>query len=366
MLSRSLKTAKINVLRAMRYSALDRRVLNSKWRQRRLAVLCFHGVSTADEHECFPNFFITQEILRQKLRLIQQLDMTVLRLSEAVERLKTGTLPKRSVVITIDDGFYGAYAKGAPVIAEFGYPATIYQTTHYVNYNRPVFDNMCSYLLWKGIGSELRWDGVLDSPVRLDSSTRFSTMEKIAQHALTRRLTSVQKDELLAELAAKLGIDYDALCRKRMFHLVNPDEIRSWDNVEFELHTHRHRVARNKALFTEQLVRNARELQRITGRESRHFAYPGGAYLPEFPAWLRELGLKSATTCVSGMATAGSDPFLLPRIMDTSGLSIEELGGWLSGAAALLPVRSYPLDTSQLLQEEHVEPYVGPASNGVQ
>ena len=342
-----LKAAKVAALSFARHAGIDRAILRSAWRRHRLPILCFHGVSTEDEHECFPGFFIPQEMFRRKLALIRELDVTVLPLEEAIDRLASGTLPRRSAVLTIDDGFYAAYAKGAGLLAEFGCPATVYMTTHYVRHSRPVFDNMCVYLLWKASGSELRWNAIFPQPTILDCAGRNYAERVIREHALREQLSSHEKDRLLAELASRLGIDYDALCRRRLFHLINADEMRSWTGVRFELHTHRHRVSRDRARFRELVLRNAAELRHITGYESQHFAYPGGVYLPEHVDWLRELGIKSATTCVAGLATAKSSRWMLPRAMDTAHLSIQELGSWLTGVAGLLPVRSYPLDTSQ-------------------
>ena len=347
-----LKLTKATAMRVLRGAAVDRRMLESTWRQRRLAILCFHGVSTADEHECFPTFFTTPQRFREKLELIRRLELTVLPLNEAVNRLATSTLPKRSVVITLDDGFHGAYSQGAPVLNEFGYPATVYMTTHYVLHDRPVFDNMCRYLLWKGSGRQLKWTDILPAPIILNRDTNPIVIRAIEDYANGRRLNSFDKDYLLGALAEKIGIDYQQLRRQRLFHLVNADEMRSWSNVTFELHTHRHRVSRNKEAFAELIDKNRRVLRRITGRESLHFAYPSGACLPEHPAWLREWGIRSAVTCVPGLATPESNPCLLPRIVDSTSLTLQQLENWLTGVAALLPTRSYLPDLSQVEPEQ--------------
>jgi peptidoglycan/xylan/chitin deacetylase (PgdA/CDA1 family) len=41
-------------------------------------------------------------------------------------------LPRKSVVITIDDGFRSAYTIGFPVLREFGFPATLFVYTDFV------------------------------------------------------------------------------------------------------------------------------------------------------------------------------------------------------------------------------------------
>jgi peptidoglycan/xylan/chitin deacetylase (PgdA/CDA1 family) len=343
-----LKPFKLAALAAMRGAGFDDFLLQSEWRRKRLLIVCFHGVSMYDEHQCYPGFFLPEEDFRRKLQLIRDLDLTVLPLDEAVARLSAGTLPPRSITITIDDGFYAAYVKAAPVLAEFGYPATVYLTTHYIHYDRAPFDNICGYVLWKGRGRQLKSPRVFASPALVTGENQPALAAAIYEYARINNLNSAEKDELAAELAGCLGIDYEDLRRKRLFHLVRPDEIRSWKNVDFQLHTHRHRVSRDKATFQESVRRNASELRIITGTESRHFAYPSGAYLPEHEDWLRELGILSGATCVTGIATRRSNVMFLPRVMDTAHLRPTELAAWMTGCAALLPTKSYPIDLSQL------------------
>jgi peptidoglycan/xylan/chitin deacetylase (PgdA/CDA1 family) len=347
-----LKRAKLAVIRAVRNTPVKNLVLNSEWRRNRLGILCFHGISTADEHKCFPGFFITPEDFRRKLQLIRDLALTVLPLDEAINRLGQGTLPRRSVVITLDDGFYGAYAAGRAILDEFGYPTTVYLTSHYIHHDRPVFDNMCNYLLWRSYGTHLEWARVFANPATINAETHPAIYRKIHEYAQSQQLDSLRKDELLRELADRVSIDYEELRRRRILHLVRPDEMRSWRTVEYELHTHRHRVSRQKGLFQDSIRRNRDELKRITGRESQHFAYPGGAFLMEHPGWLREMGIRSAVTCISGLAEPTSDALLLPRLMDTADLRLEELESWLSGYSAFFPTRRYPLDFSQFEESE--------------
>jgi len=320
-------------------------LLGSKWRQQRLPIFCFHGVSTDDEHECFPGFFLTETRFRSRLDVFRRLKMNMLALDEALERLADGSLPPRSAVLTIDDGFQAAYYKARPILNEFGIPAVVYLTTHYSKYQRPIFDNMCVYLLWKGRGRELKWDGFLPRTL-LDEAGQLSVRNLLDAHAKERGLSSAEKDDLLRSLAEHLEIDYDDIKRRRLFYLMNADEVLSWRNsgAAFELHTHRHRVFRTRAPFQETIKRNADELKKITGHQARHMSYPGGAFLPEHGAWLNEVGIYSGATCVTGFATRQSNPHQLPRVMDTWNVTEAEIEAWLTGVAGLLPTRKYPLE----------------------
>jgi hypothetical protein len=46
---------------------------------------------------------------------------------------------------------------------------------------------------------------------------------------------------------------------------------------------------------------------------------------------LRELGVRSATTCDAGLASSRSEPLLLPRVLDGEQVTAVEFEAWLCG-----------------------------------
>src|SRR3984885_7551771 len=197
----------MGVLRLAEATGASRVVSGSRWRQRRLLILCYHGVSMYDEHE-WGDLYISPEALRRRMECVALARCNVLPLSEAVHRLHDGTLPDRAVVITFDDGFHDFSSVAFPIVESFGYPVTLYLTTYYVEFNRPVFDPMCSYLLWKGREKkQLEWVGVFPEPITLDDAGRERATALIKQFALARKLSAREKDDLLAQLADRLGLD---------------------------------------------------------------------------------------------------------------------------------------------------------------
>jgi peptidoglycan/xylan/chitin deacetylase (PgdA/CDA1 family) len=350
-----LKNAKLQFLRTCERLGVSQAVLNSPWRRNHLLVLCYHGVSLEDEHEWNGSLYMTRELLRKRMQTLADCKCNVLKLDEAVRRLYAGTLPDRSVALTFDDGAYDFYKIGWPIVREFGYPATVYLTTYYSEYNRPVFDVMCSYILWKGQGcGRLDWPEVSSGP--LDQAGRDSAVRKIKHFALSKRLSGRQKDNLLGELAARLRIDYELLCRKRILHIMTPDEVRQLarEGVDFQLHTHRHRVWRRREKLYSELDDNRARIIAASGAEPKHFCYTGGFYLPEFENYLEQYGILSATTCKPGLCATSSNRMFLPRLVDTSSLSSEEFRGWVSGVAEILPQRAYVMSEGQLAEEAEV------------
>jgi hypothetical protein len=65
--------------------------------------------------------------------------------------------------------------------------------------------------------------------------------------------------------------------------------------------------------------------------------------------WLREFGVRYATTCVPGIAGPDDDPLLLPRFADSCRQSATTFEAWTSGFAAWLPRRrEHRLDARRL------------------
>jgi peptidoglycan/xylan/chitin deacetylase (PgdA/CDA1 family) len=269
------------------------------------------------------------------METLRKFDCHVLPLGEAVERLYNGSLPARSVVVTFDDGFFDFYRKAAPILREYQAPATVYVSSYYSTFERPVFDPMLDYLLWKGAGRTLDWPEALADPVSLTPANRANAWQRISQFASRPDYSALDKDALLADLAGRLAVDYADLCARRILQLMNPGELRTVaaQGFDVQLHTHRHRMPRDKDLFLKEIHDNHRALDG-DGKDAgvfRHFCYPSGVYYAESAEWLRQCGVLSATTCVPGLAAQSSDPYYLPRFTDTMNVPDLVFEGWISG-----------------------------------
>jgi peptidoglycan/xylan/chitin deacetylase (PgdA/CDA1 family) len=339
-----LKKFKQATLKSLKTSGVFRLVQNSEWRRQQLLILAYHGISLEDEHRWDGSLFMHPEDFRKRLQIVKKLNCTVLPLNEAIERLYAQDLPDRAVALTFDDGTYDFYEKANPIIQEFGFPVTLYLTTFYAHYNRPVFNVTCSYLLWKGHAMTLDMERVTNEPSRIalgSESARAHAFKELQAFVNRHKLSAEEKDALAAKLAAELKVDYDELLAKRILHLVTPEEVKSLsaDGVDIQLHTHRHRTPLDRELFLREIEDNRKSIAQMTGTRASHFCYPSGVYDREFLPWLEEKNVLSATTCELGFATKGSHKMLLPRLLDTSGLAPIEFEGWLTGIASVLPRR---------------------------
>ena len=345
-----LKKLKQVTLGSLKASGAFSLTQNSKWRRQRLLILAYHGVSLGDEHIWNGAHFISADTFRSRLQLLKQTRCAVLPLDEALKRLYANDLPERAVAITFDDGTSDFYSKAFPLLKEFEFPVTLYLTTYYSLHQKPVFDLICSYLLWKGREEDLNLKEITGRDLKVnlrDNAAREDTSFEIRSFAAEQRLTAEEKDELASRLAAELKLDYESLVDQRKMYILSPDEVTQLAaaGVDIQLHTHRHRTPKDRELFLREIDDNRKSIREMTGKDTSHYCYPSGVYDSAFLPWLREANIESATTCDVGFATRESDPLLLPRILDNQALSSIEFEGWLSGVASVLPRRAMPKST---------------------
>lgn len=296
------------------------------------------------EHQWRPALYLAPQVLEQRLQSLRATRCSVLPLGEALQRLQARDLPPRSVAVTFDDGAYDFYRQAYPLLKSYGIPVTVYQTTYYTDNPMPVFNLICSYMLWKRRGDQLGPIPELGLTQAMDLSTqlgRHKIVRILVERSERENLSGREKNEIARRLAGALGIDYAALTIKRILQLMNAQEVAeiAKEGVDVQLHTHRHRTPDDEALFRREIADNRGRIQSLVGHSARHFCYPSGVYRQEFVSWLEKEGVLSATTCDAGLVKRGDNPFLLSRFVDTTGRTQLEFESWLSGLGALIAFR---------------------------
>jgi peptidoglycan/xylan/chitin deacetylase (PgdA/CDA1 family) len=322
-----------------------RLVADSAWRRGRLLVLCYHGVSLADEHQWNPGLYVSPATLARRLAILEASGCTVLPLGDAVRRLYAGTLPDRAVALTFDDGFYDFKSKALPLLQARGYPATLYVATQRCEQNYPIARLIASYVLWRHRAGVLDAHGMpgLDRVYDLSSGAeRDRALADLTARMQREGLGPARKDALVREIFDRLGADYGGAAAARVLCQMTPQEIGeiARAGVDVELHTHRHRTPADPDAFVEEVRLNRRKLEAMTGRRPEHFCYPSGVYRMTYLPRLEAEGIATATTCDPDLASRGSHRLLLPRFVDTDLVSDLEFEAWVTGAAVWMPRRT--------------------------
>jgi peptidoglycan/xylan/chitin deacetylase (PgdA/CDA1 family) len=326
----------------------------TSWRKRRLLVLGYHGVSLDDEDLWDGLIYMSPEMFRRRLRILSEANYTVLPLPVALQRLQQGTLPPRAITLVFDDGFHDFASVAAPILSEFGYPATVYLSSYYSMFNRPIFDIMLRYLLWKGSNRGITLAGLLPKQALLDEQGQLQVCDAVRRYAFENQLTGHDKDALLGRIAAAINIDYESLCRKRLLQTMNAEEVRAMKarGYDIQMHTHRHRVSRKRELFEREIDQNREWIQQTAGGDMPvHFSFPGGVWEPVAREWLVELGIETAMTCMPALADERFDKLRLPRFVDNSHISERTFRAWVAGSMSFFPVGRGITTTGQILED---------------
>jgi peptidoglycan/xylan/chitin deacetylase (PgdA/CDA1 family) len=111
----------------------------------RQPVFIYHHVSESPNISKINNVISPDHFRRQMLFLYQK-GFRCLSLPEAVTYFQEGKpQPKRSFVLTFDDGYFDNYEIAAPILKEFGFCATIFVIV------KPVEEGNKGYISWRNI-----------------------------------------------------------------------------------------------------------------------------------------------------------------------------------------------------------------------
>lgn len=94
-------------------------------------ILLFHSVSEVPSPGLRP-FTVTPATFLRQLEIVVQSGVTVLTVSDFVDRRAEGSLPERPAVISFDDGFADFADHALPALAAHRLPASLYVTTGFL------------------------------------------------------------------------------------------------------------------------------------------------------------------------------------------------------------------------------------------
>lgn len=286
-------------------------------------IIAYHGVEINDESSFSPNLFIKRLTLERRMEYLKNEGFNVLGLDEALKKLDADILPKNSVVITVDDGWYSTMYHADRVFSKHAYPYTIYITSYYAKKKLPVLNVVLRYLLWSCSKHTIKLD-LLAIPELSGMYFLSDTKEK---NELQRKLfeyfnsleTVNQKTEFIKNISNLLGVDYKRIETERYLGLLSFSEIKdlSDQGVNIQLHTHKHTIPFNdREKFENEISENKYYLNSYVRNKLEHFCYPSGQHNPNCESVLKSMGILSATTCEPGFITKKTNPYYLPRFID--------------------------------------------------
>lgn len=319
-----MKRIKLGLLRTAR--ALGGFALARRLTGKGVRILCYHGTWRTEDGFGGDAMFMNPDTFRRRLATIRRLGYAVVPLSDAVRGLRgEAVLPPASVAITIDDGWYGTYADMLPALRAHAMPATLYCDSATVQSRQVVPHVMASWLRRAAVRTGLS-----------EAGERAYAAATDIPAPVAERLAGA------ARFAAAAGIDLGPYVAARAFGYMLPEELHASAaaGLDVQLHTHNHSLRDlSPAAITAEINANRAALAEMLPRDAArlaHFCYPSGVCSAEAGAVLKGLGVQSATTTEQGIAWPGTNPYLLPRLLDGEQVTDLEFEAELSGFADLL------------------------------
>lgn len=303
-----------------------------------IRILGYHGFRMIDEDKFVPGLFIDPEVFERRLNYLRDKKYPVLSLQEAEERRLNGTLPDWTTVITIDDGFYSVHRHAAEPLHRFNFPSTLYLTTYYFQKQTPFYDLMVDYICWKSTNSMVNLD-TLSIPALSElgeislTAERRNHIAKTVKDVANTLSGETERCRLAEQLGDALAVDYRTLTTSRFLSTINAGELREMLDMgmDVQLHTHRHRFPIDADLATKELEDNRTAIAAVQSSQLDHFCYPSGEWSHSHWAPLEAAGVKTATTCVSGLVYGDTPKYALDRILDSARISQIEFEAEMSG-----------------------------------
>jgi peptidoglycan/xylan/chitin deacetylase (PgdA/CDA1 family) len=265
----------------------------------RLRILSYHGICEdyLAREAWMPQYFVKKSAFESQLSYLQRY-AHVLPLTEAIERMKAGTLPSRAVSLTFDDGYANNLLLAYPLLRQYGMSATIFVSSGYTESGDlfPFLKLRLIHLNARHLPSGMR----AATPADYKSNPMDSVLQSLEPPwaAIKSRLTGDQWSALRPLTASEIK----TAC---VF-------------FDFGAHTHTHCILRNEneKRRRDEIQTSIRKVSEWTGQPVRLFSYPNGErgdYNETDKQTLREAGVEAAVTGIAGANRQGAEMLELRR-----------------------------------------------------
>lgn len=237
----------------------------------------------------------------------------VLPLQEALDRLREGSLPPRSICITFDDGYRDNLEIAAPILRRHGIVATFFIATGFLDGGRMMHDSVIEAVRRIAPGTyDLEWLGLGQRRID-DLASRSALIDAVV--GAVKYLPFAERRDTCERFAAlsPTPLPTDLMMTSRQVQEL------AESGMHIGAHTHDHPILNRlePEAAREQITRNVETLTRLIGIAPRLFAYPNGKptldYGPAHVDIVRHAGFDAAVSVCFGTVARNTDHFQIPR-----------------------------------------------------
>jgi len=242
-----------------------------------------------------------------------------MRLADLVAALRRGSLPRRAVAVTFDDGYFDNLSLARPILERAEVPATLFVSTGAAESPYEFwwdelervfgFSRLPSHLQVTVLGQEHVWP----TGNSMERRVAFQSL-----YALLRPLPHAGRDSILAQLAQWARMDR---AQRSSHRPMTPGELARFvelDGMDLGAHTVTHPLLSSlpPQEQRDEIQGSRAWIEALVGRPVRIFAYPygnPGDYNQESVEAVRAAGFEAAFNTVQGAIERGDDLFQLRR-----------------------------------------------------
>jgi peptidoglycan/xylan/chitin deacetylase (PgdA/CDA1 family) len=275
-----------------------------------LPILMFHRV--LEQPDPLQPEVTTARVFDEQIRMLSQ-TFNVLPLDQAVQHLKCGVLPARTVCITFDDGYRDNVDVALPILQRHSVSATFFVASGYLNgscmFNDAVVESIRRAMPGR---FDLCAFGLGTVEVGDESRRRALIAELISK---IKYFTADKREDFCRALPKLLGVSLPTDVMMR------PEHVRSLSKVGMSIggHTVMHPILANIGdnQARQEIAQNREALKDIVGVLPATFAYPNGKpesdFKPKHAQMVKDAGYVLAVSTAPGVARRSDSLFSLPR-----------------------------------------------------
>lgn len=307
-------------------------------------VLAFHGVTDHAPGNIHnpEGSHLYQPIFRQLVSFVTR-EFQVVPLLEIARWLRgDADLPPRALAITFDDGYRNVLTHAAPVLREFGAPATVFVTTDFVFEQRALWPDRLLSALASTNEKQLTLQADSAAWAIENESARVQAYYDLCR--LLKIVSDSQRSTRVDEVVQALGFHGQPWDAWDGFAPLAPEDLPKLleSGIDVGSHTCSHPIITQCA--DEQMgneVRCSKELiEGATGVPCTSFAYPNGTeddFNDASRQHLMDAGYLCAATTIKRRVTRDDDRFEIPRMMlSHNEMSLKEFAVEVSGLLSRL------------------------------
>jgi len=278
------------------------------------AILVYHRVGIFQDKWSISTIAVLE--FEKQMKYLKK-TYNILDLEELVSLIKEKkAIPKKTVVITFDDGYLDNYTFAFPILKKYKIPATIFLTTGYVGSNKIFWWDKLGYIIFNTKIEKINlkdFGEIYPKSIRQSIQSFESFIEKF------KNIPEEKRKDLIEELLNSTNVTIPKQIVK--------DTILSWDQVKemaengikFGAHTVNHPILTQISMKNaeNEIVNSKKDIEKHINEPVRTFCYPNGLstdFNNEIKNLLEENDFSCALTLIPKMVTLNSDLFELGRI----------------------------------------------------